>query len=118
LRVKTLSPNTFDSADIDHYAAAIAAEGGLRASLAYFRDAAESARKNHDALARQGHLTIPVLGISSSHGSIPDMAAAISPWADNVTGVVIPQAGHFIPDEQPDATVDALTAFIDHARVG
>jgi pimeloyl-ACP methyl ester carboxylesterase len=117
LRVKTLSPNTFDSADIDHYAAAIAAEGGLRASLAYFRDAAESARKNQDALAR-GHLTIPVLGISSSHGSIPDMAASISPWAENVTGVVIPEAGHFIPDEQPDATVDALTAFIDHARVG
>jgi pimeloyl-ACP methyl ester carboxylesterase len=114
LRVKAFSSNTFDSADIDHYAAAIAAEGGLRASLAYFRDAAESARKNHDALAR-GHLTIPVLGISSSHGSIPDMAASISPWAENVTGVVIPEAGHFIPDEQPDATVDALTAFIDHA---
>src|SRR3979411_509716 len=46
------------------------------------------------------------------------MAASISPWAENVTGVVIPEAGHFIPDEQPDATVDALTAFIDHARVG
>jgi pimeloyl-ACP methyl ester carboxylesterase len=118
LRVKTLSPNTFDSADIDHYGAAIAAEGGLRASLAYFRDAAESARQNHDALARRGPLTIPVLGISSSHGSIPDMAASLSPWAENVTGVVIPEAGHFIPDEQPAATVDALTAFIDHAPVG
>jgi pimeloyl-ACP methyl ester carboxylesterase len=117
LRVKTLYPNTFDSADIDHYAASIAAEGGLRASLAYFRDAEESARKNHEALAPpRGHLTIPVLGISSSHGSIPDMAASISPWAKNVTGAVIPEAGHFIPDEQPDATVDALTAFIDHAR--
>jgi pimeloyl-ACP methyl ester carboxylesterase len=46
------------------------------------------------------------------------MAASISPWAENVTGVVIPEAGHFIPDEQPDATVDALTAFIDHAHVG
>jgi len=46
------------------------------------------------------------------------VAASISPWAENVTGVVIPEAGHFIPDEQPDATVDALTAFIDHARVG
>lgn len=119
LRVKTLTPNTFDSADIDHYAASIAAEGGLRAALAYFRDAAESARENHDALASgPGHLTIPVLGISSSHGSIPDMAASISPWAENVTGVVIPEAGHFIPDEQPDATVNALTAFIDHARAG
>jgi pimeloyl-ACP methyl ester carboxylesterase len=119
LRVKALSPNTFDSADIDHYAAAIAAEGGLRAALAYFRDAAESARKNREALAPgRGHLTIPVLGISSSHGSIPDMAASIREWAENVTGVVIPEAGHFIPDEQPDATVDALIAFVDHARAG
>jgi pimeloyl-ACP methyl ester carboxylesterase len=117
LKVKTLSPNTFDSAEIDHYAAAVAAEGGLRASLSYYRDAAESARKNHDALGRQ-HLTVPVLGISSSHGSIPDMAASISPWADNVTGAVIPHAGHFIPDEQPDAVVDTLTAFIDHEPVG
>jgi pimeloyl-ACP methyl ester carboxylesterase len=113
LRVKTLSPQAFDDADIDHYAASIAAEGGLHASLAYFRDATQSARANLDALAHQGHLTLPVLGISSSHGSIPDMAASLRPWADNVTGVVIPQAGHFIPEEQPDATADALTAFID-----
>lgn len=109
LKAKALSP--FDSTEIDHYAAALAAEGGLRASLAYYRDAAESARKNHAALERQ-HLTVPVLGISSSHGSIPDMAASISPWADNVTGVVIPDSGHFIPDEQPAAVVAALTAFI------
>ncbi|MET9260114.1 alpha/beta hydrolase [Amycolatopsis sp. NPDC004079] len=111
LKAKALS--TFDSNEIDHYAAALAAEGGLRASLAYYRDAAESARKNHAALERQ-HLTVPVLGISSSHGSIPDMAASISPWADNATGVVIPNSGHFIPDEQPAAVVAALTAFIEH----
>ncbi|MEV6622286.1 alpha/beta hydrolase [Amycolatopsis sp. NPDC051106] len=117
LTVKALSSTTFDRTEIDHYAAAIAAEGGLRASLAYYRDAAESARKNLDALGRR-HLTVPVLGISGSHGSIPDMAASLGPWADYTTGVVIPQAGHFIPDEQPGAVVDALTAFIDHARVG
>lgn len=117
LTTKALSPTTVDSTEIDHCAAAIAAEGGLRASLACYRDATESARKNHDALRRQ-HLTLPVLGISSSHGSIPDMAASISPWADNTTGAIIAQAGHFIPDEQPDAVVDALTAFIDPERVG
>ncbi|MFE3171722.1 alpha/beta fold hydrolase [Amycolatopsis sp. NPDC059090] len=110
LKAKALSP--FDSTEIDHYAAALAAEGGLRASLAYYRDAAESARKNHVALERR-HLTVPVLGISSSHGSIPDMAASLSPWADNATGVVIPNSGHFIPDEQPAAVVAALTAFIE-----
>ncbi|MFJ8927332.1 alpha/beta fold hydrolase [Streptomyces sp. NPDC102364] len=117
LKTKTLLPDAFDSAEVDHYAAAIAAEGGLRASLAYYRDAAESARRNHEALGR-GKLTVPVLGISSSHGSIPDMAASIGPWAENATGAFIPEAGHFIPDEQPGATVDALTAFIDRGRVG
>ncbi|GAB3398653.1 alpha/beta fold hydrolase [Amycolatopsis echigonensis] len=114
LNAKALSPDTFDSAETEHYAAAIAAEGGLRASLAYYRDAAESARKNRDALDRQ-RLTVPVLGISSSHGSIPDMGASLSPWADQATGVVLPDAGHFIPDEQPDAVVAAVTSFIDHA---
>ncbi|PKV90982.1 pimeloyl-ACP methyl ester carboxylesterase [Amycolatopsis echigonensis] len=114
LNAKAFSPDTFDSAETEHYAAAIAAEGGLRASLAYYRDAAESARKNRDALDRQ-RLTVPVLGISSSHGSIPDMGASLSPWADQATGVVLPDAGHFIPDEQPDAVVAAVTSFIDHA---
>lgn len=61
-------------------------------------------------------MTVPILGISSSHGSIPDMAASLGPWAENATGVFIPEAGHFIPDEQPGATVDALTAFIGHER--
>ncbi|WP_037366697.1 alpha/beta fold hydrolase [Amycolatopsis orientalis] len=113
LNAKSLTP--FDRADTDHYAAALAAEGGLRASLAYYRDAAESARRNRAALERQ-HLTVPVLGISSSHGSIPDMAASLGAWAGRATGVVIPDAGHFIPDEQPDAVVAALTEFIAAAR--
>ncbi|WP_432932763.1 alpha/beta fold hydrolase [Microbispora sp. CA-135349] len=111
LKTKALSPNTFDDAELDHYAAAVAVDGGLRASLAYYRDAAESARKNHEALKRQ-HLTVPILGISSSHGSIPDMAASISPWADDATGVVVPDAGHFIPDEQPEAVAAAIADFI------
>jgi pimeloyl-ACP methyl ester carboxylesterase len=111
LKAKTLSPATFDAAEIEQYAASVAADGGLRASLAYYRDAATSARQNHEALERR-RLTVPVLGVSSSHGSIPDMAASIRPWADQATGVVVPDAGHFIPDEQPDAVAAALTDFI------
>ncbi|MEU2305757.1 alpha/beta fold hydrolase [Streptomyces misionensis] len=111
LKAKTLSPDTFDDAEIEHHAASVAADGGLHASLAYYRDAAESARKNHEALA-QHHLDLPVLGISSSHGSIPDMAAPVKPWADHTTGIAVPDAGHFIPDEQPGTVTAALTDFI------
>jgi pimeloyl-ACP methyl ester carboxylesterase len=111
LAAKSVAPGTFDDADLDHYGAALAADGGLRASLAYYRHAAESARRNHEALTRQ-HLTVPVLGISSSHGSIPDMAASLSPWADHVTGVVVPGAGHYIPEEQPEAVAAAIAGFV------
>ncbi|AZS87474.1 alpha/beta hydrolase [Streptomyces griseoviridis] len=111
LKVKALSPDTFDDAEIDHYAASVAADGGLRASLAYYREAEESARENREVL-KDRHLTVPVLGISSSHGSVPDMAAALRPWADDTTGIVVPGAGHFIPDEQPEAVAAALADFI------
>ncbi|MYR58420.1 alpha/beta hydrolase, partial [Streptomyces sp. SID625] len=111
LRAKSLSPDAFDDAETERYAASVAAEGGLRASLAYYRDAAESARKNHEALKQQ-RLSVPVLGISGSHGSVPDMAASLRPWADHATGIVVPDAGHFIPDEQPAAVAAALAAFI------
>lgn len=57
-------------------------------------------------------MTVPILGISSSHGSVPDMAASISPWADNTTRIIVPDAGHFIPDEQPEAVAAAITDFI------
>ncbi|MDO0929660.1 alpha/beta hydrolase [Streptomyces sp. TG1A-8] len=111
LNAKAHAPGTFDDADLDHYAASLAADGGLRASLAYYRDAAESARRNHRALDRQ-HLTVPVLGISGSHGSVPDMAASLNPWADRTSGVTVPGAGHFIPDEQPAAVAAAIADFI------
>lgn len=110
LKVKALSPDTFDDVEIEQYAAAVAAHGGLRSSLAYYRDAAESSRKNHEMLTLR-KLTVPILGISSSDGSIPDMAASISPWADKATGIVVRGAGHFIPEEQPDAVAAALSKF-------
>ena len=111
LQQKSLSPDIFGEADIDLYARQIARDGGLRASLAYYRDAASSARQNHASLRRR-RLSVPVLGVSSDHGSIPDMAASISPYADNVTGAFISGAGHFIPDEQPADLARALTDFM------
>ena len=37
--------------------------------------------------------------------------------ADNVTGVVIPDSGHWLMEEQPAATVAAVRSFLD-ARSG
>jgi len=39
------------------------------------------------------------------------MAGSISPWAENVRGIIVPDAGHYIPEEQPEAVAAALTDF-------
>jgi pimeloyl-ACP methyl ester carboxylesterase len=37
---------------------------------------------------------------------------ALHPYFVNVTSVVIPDAGHFVPEEQPEALAKALMAFL------
>jgi microsomal epoxide hydrolase len=111
LRNKTRDPETFTDAAIDGYAASFAAEGGVRAGLAYYRAAALSAEQNR-ALLEEHRFTMPVLGVSAEFGSIPDMAAPVRPYADDATAVVIPGSGHFIPEEQPELLAGVLRRFL------
>jgi microsomal epoxide hydrolase len=110
LRRKTANPLTFSEADLDEYARVFTKEGGLRAGLAYYRAAAESARQNRELNAK-GKLYMPLLAVSADQGSIPDMAAPLRAYAERVEGVTIAHCGHFIPEEQPVALARELTAF-------
>ncbi|MCS5497422.1 hypothetical protein NY547_09255 [Cnuibacter physcomitrellae] len=41
------------------------------------------------------------------------MAAPVRPHADDARGVVIPESGHVIPDEQPELLAKALLEFLE-----
>ncbi|QNB15159.1 alpha/beta hydrolase [Paraburkholderia tropica] len=110
LRRKTANPQTFLDTDLDEYERVFKKDGGLRAGLAYYRAAAESARQNR-ALSARGKLGMPVLALSADHGSIADMAAPLRPYAESVEGVMIAQCGHFLPEEQPVAVAAELMRF-------
>ncbi|MBP2199649.1 alpha/beta fold hydrolase [Pantoea cypripedii] len=110
LRRKTASPMVFSDADMAEYVRLLQQNGALRAGLAPYREVMLSAAQNR-ALREQGKLTLPLLAISADQGSIPDMAAPLRQFADNVTGITIAHSGHFIPDEQPQALADALATF-------
>ncbi|QGY31866.1 alpha/beta fold hydrolase [Pantoea cypripedii] len=110
LRRKTASPMVFSAADMAEYVRLLKQNGALRAGLAPYREVMHSAAQNR-ALREQGKLTLPLLAISADQGSIPDMAAPLRQFADNVTGITIAHSGHFIPDEQPQALADALATF-------
>ncbi len=114
LRRKTANPDAFADADIEEYLRVFTRDGGLRAGLAYYRAAALSAQQNQ-ALAARGKLTVPILALGADQGSIVDMAGPLRACAENVRGGVMANCGHFIPEEQPEATARLLAEFFAEA---
>jgi pimeloyl-ACP methyl ester carboxylesterase len=44
--------------------------------------------------------------------SIPTMGDSLRPYFKDVTSLVIPNSGHFVPEEQPEALAEALMSFL------
>lgn len=109
LRRKAANPEAFSDADIEEYLRVFKKDGGLRAGLAYYRAAAQSAKQNR-TLARE-NLKMPLLALGSDQGSIADMATPLRAFADDVRGGTIACCGHFLPEEQPAAVAEELLAF-------
>jgi pimeloyl-ACP methyl ester carboxylesterase len=66
---------------------------------------------NHEFLSH-GPLTMPVLAVGGEKSFGPMMATVAKAAATNVQGVVIPHAGHWVMEENPIATVAAVTDFL------
>lgn len=110
LRRKAANPETFSEADIEEYLRVFMKAGGLRAGLAYYRDASISAGQNRE-LSAMGKLRMPVLALGADQGSIADMATPLKAFAQDVQGGIISFCGHFLPEEQPEAVARELKAF-------
>jgi pimeloyl-ACP methyl ester carboxylesterase len=110
LRRKTANPETFSDADIAEYLRVFLKDGGLRAGLAYYRAAGLSAQQNRD-LSAKAKLKMPLLALGSDQGSIADMASPLRAFAVDVSGGMIANCGHFLPEEQPAAVAAELIAF-------
>ena len=107
---KTANPACYGEEEMAEYLRIYGAPGGMRAGLAFYRSVARSAEQNR-ALAQNGKLTMPVLGLSADQGSIPDMSAILHAFAADVAGETLEDCGHFLPEEKPEAVADALTRF-------
>lgn len=110
LRRKVADPRSIGDTDLDEYLRVFTLPGALRAGLAFYRAVGLSAAQNR-ALVAAGKLPMPVLAVSADQGSIPDMAAPLRAYADDVRGETIANSGHFIPEEQPEAVAHLFTRF-------
>jgi len=106
------TPAKFSEASRVHYAALYARPGAMHAGFAQFAAFDQDAIDNQAFLAG-GKLTMPVLAIGGAKSFGPMMATVMRFAASDVTEGVIPDAGHWLMEEQPAATVAMVRAFLD-----
>lgn len=108
-------PTRLPDATRDHYAALYAQPGAMRAGFAQFAAFEQDARDNA-ALAARGKLTMPVLAVGGERSFGGTMAAIMRTVATDVHEVVVPGSGHWLMEEQPRATVTAVSSFLADKR--
>ena len=86
----------------------------MRAGFAQFLAFSQDAADNRTFLA-QGKLQMPVLAFGGEATFGPMIGAVIRCVAANVEDVIIPDCGHWITEEQPQATTDLVLDFL-HRR--
>ncbi len=67
---------------------------------------------NQALLAKGGKLTMPVLAIGGSASYGAALAVELGYVAKDVKSVTIADSGHWLMEEQPKATMAAITAFL------
>jgi len=106
-------PSRFDEASREHYAELYALPGAMHSGFAQFAAFDQDAIDNKAFLAKSGKLRMPVLAIGGEKSFGTQMAVVMSFAAENVTEGVIPDSGHWIMEENPTATIKAVTEFLD-----
>lgn len=95
-----------------HYAALYAKPHAMHDAFEQFVAFPQDGIDNRNFLAK-GKLSMPVLAIGGDHSYGTTMVDDYKVVAANVAGAVIPDAGHWLMEEQPAETVKAVIGFVD-----
>jgi pimeloyl-ACP methyl ester carboxylesterase len=110
---RCFDPSAITDEDLDLYVSAYSAPGAMRAGFELYRAFDQDIADNRAAFARHGKLQIPVLAVGGAIStSGPVVAAMMEEVAEFVVGVRIPETGHWVPEERPDALAAALVDFL------
>jgi pimeloyl-ACP methyl ester carboxylesterase len=106
---KVYKPGAIPPSGVAKYIQAYARDGRMDAAFDYCRNIVNDMEFNKRQF--KSKLPMRLLAVGGSH-SIPTMGDSLRPYFDHMTSVVIPDSGHFVPEEQPQALARALLAFL------
>ncbi|MFE2214465.1 alpha/beta fold hydrolase [Streptomyces canus] len=108
---KAATPTAIPAYAVDAYVDAITADPrALRASFAYYRALDETIAQNEQR--SKTRLTLPVLAVGGALWSGSNAAQTMRLAADDVTGIVLDDCGHYPAEEQPTRLVEILEDFL------
>jgi len=110
------NPAAITQKAINEYVSRYSAPGGMHAGFEHYRAFPQDAIQNQNYSKTK--LTMPVLALGGGYiptfgGNItmPTVIYGMNILAQNVTGITVPNSGHYIPEEQPDVVVKQLNNF-------
>jgi pimeloyl-ACP methyl ester carboxylesterase len=104
-------PKKFDEASRKHYAQLYAAAGAMHAGFEQFKAFDQDAADNK-AFVAKGMLTMPVLAIGGEKSFGSTMGTVMRAAATNVQTAVVPNSGHWVMEENPEATMKLIEDFL------
>jgi pimeloyl-ACP methyl ester carboxylesterase len=109
----TYNPAAITQADINEYVSHYSAPGGSHAGFEYYRAFPQDAIQNMNY--SKTNLTMPVLAMGGGYNpalggntTMPSIVYGMQHLAQNVQGIKVSNAGHFIPEERPDFVIKEL----------
>ena len=104
-------PKRIDEATRVHYTKFYAMPHAIHDAFEQFVAFPQDGIDNRAFLAK-GKLTMPVLALGGEKSYGANMAAELKFVATNVSGGVIPNSGHWVMEENPDATTKLIVDFL------
>lgn len=105
-------PKKIDEATRAHYAKLYARPHAMHDAFEQFKAFDQDAIDNQAMLASSGKLSLPVLAAGAEKSAGTSQADVLRFVASDVTGAIVPASGHWIMEENPDATVKLITDFL------
>jgi pimeloyl-ACP methyl ester carboxylesterase len=105
-------PKRIDENTRQHYAALYARPHAMHSAFEQFGALRQDAVDNKALLAKGGKISIPVFAIGAEKFFGKNMADHMQCAASNVMSGIVPDSGHWIMQENPEASIKLVTDFL------
>jgi pimeloyl-ACP methyl ester carboxylesterase len=105
-------PKGIDEETRQHYAALYARPHAMHDAFEQFGAFSQDAVDNKALLAKGGKIAMPVLAVGAEKSFGTAQADELRFVAGNVTVGIVPNSGHWIMEENPQATIKLVTEFL------